>query len=246
MGLDDKQEKDEVIHVALEKLKKSVLEANQALPRHGLVTFTWGNVSGIARDKGLVVIKPSGVDYNDLTLDDMVVVDLDGNVVEGRLKPSSDTPTHVYLYRNFSTIGGIVHTHSSWATSWAQAGKNLEALGTTHGDYYYGAVPCTRKMTEDEIQMEYEKETGKVIVETFREQNLDPVALPGVLVNGHAPFNWGKNPNDAVHNAVVLEEIAKMAVVTYQIAPSTPRMDQALLDKHFLRKHGQNAYYGQN
>lgn len=231
--------------MTLENLKRSVLEANQLLPHYRLVTFTWGNVSGIDREEGLVVIKPSGVEYDDLTVKDMVVVDLAGNVVEGALKPSSDTPTHVYLYREFKEIGGIVHTHAPWATSWAQAGRDLEALGTTHADYYYGAIPCTRKMTTEEIETAYEKETGKVIVETFRERKLDPAALPGVLVHSHAPFNWGNDPGDAVHNAVVLEEVAKMAVRTYDIEPGVPRMDQALLDKHFLRKHGKNAYYGQ-
>jgi len=232
--------------MSLEKLKKSVLEANKSLPEHGLVTFTWGNVSGIDRDSGLVVIKPSGVDYKDLKVTDMVVVDLDGNVVEGDLKPSSDTATHVYLYRHFKEIGGIVHTHSSAATSWAQAGMDLEALGTTHGDYYYGTIPCTRRMTEEEVKTEYEKETGKVIVETFQKRDLNPNHIPGVLVQSHAPFNWGKDANDALHNAVVLEEVAKMALNTYQLNPSTSRMDQVLLDKHFLRKHGENAYYGQS
>ncbi|MDV2685631.1 L-ribulose-5-phosphate 4-epimerase [Alkalihalophilus lindianensis] len=232
--------------MSLEALKQEVLEANLALPEHNLVTFTWGNVSGIDREKGLVVIKPSGVEYDQLKAEDLVVVDLEGHIVEGNLKPSSDTPTHLYLYRHFKDIGGIVHTHSPWATSWSQAGKGIEALGTTHGDYYYGTIPCTRRMTEEEIQGEYEKETGKVIVETFEEAGIDPKSIPGVLVNSHAPFNWGKDPNDAVHNAVVLEEVAKMAMATYQINSSTPRMDQELLDKHFLRKHGKYAYYGQN
>ncbi|WP_077624536.1 L-ribulose-5-phosphate 4-epimerase [Sediminibacillus massiliensis] len=227
----------------LENLKKEVLEANQALPEHGLVTFTWGNVSGYDGESQLMVIKPSGVAYEDLTEKDMVVVDLDGNVVEGNLRPSSDTPTHLVLYKKFPGIGGVVHTHSSWATTWAQAGQSIPALGTTHGDYYYGTIPCTRKMTDQEIQQDYELETGNVIVETF--ETISPNQVPGVLVHSHAPFNWGKNPKDAVHNAVVLEEVAKMAYHTFQLNPETPDMEQALLDKHYLRKHGVNAYYGQ-
>ncbi|WP_067839450.1 L-ribulose-5-phosphate 4-epimerase [Amphibacillus sediminis] len=227
----------------LDGLKKQVLEANLALPRYGLVTFTWGNVSGFDKGSELVVIKPSGVPYDELTVDDLVVVDLKGQIVEGTKKPSSDTPTHIVLYQHFPDIGGVVHTHSPWATSWAQAGKDLPPLGTTHGDYFYGAIPCTRKMTEEEISGDYEKETGHVIVETFR--SLDPNAVPGVLVNSHAPFNWGKDPNEAVHNAVVLEEVAKMAIQTYQVNPNVSDMQQALLDKHYLRKHGKNAYYGQ-
>ncbi len=227
----------------LEDLKQQVLEANLALPKHNLVTFTWGNVSGICREKNLVVIKPSGVPYEQLKKDDMVVVDLDGNVVEGDLNPSSDTPTHLVLYKNFPDIGGVVHTHAPWATSWSQAGKGIPPLGTTHGDYFYGTIPCTRPMTEEEIKGDYELETGNVIVETFKD--LDPNAIPSVLVHSHAPFSWGKDPNDAVHNAVVLEEVAKMALQTYQLNPNTPRMDQALLDKHYLRKHGEDAYYGQ-
>ncbi len=226
----------------LKDLKKSVFEANLDLVKHGLVIFTWGNVSGIDRDKGLVVIKPSGVSYNEMTVDDMVVVDLDGRVADGRLKPSSDTPTHLVLYKAFPAIGGIVHTHSSWATAWAQAGKPIPALGTTHADYFYGPVPCTRKLTRQEIETAYEIETGHVIVETF--QNLDPYAVPGVLVNNHAPFAWGKSPEDAVHNAKVLEEVANMAYHTLQINPSAT-IDQFLLDKHYLRKHGKDAYYGQ-
>lgn len=229
----------------LESLKQAVLEANLDLPRYGLVTFTWGNVSGIDREKGLVVIKPSGVPYDELKADDMVVVDLDGNVVEGHRKPSSDTPTHVALYKAFDGIGGIVHTHAPWATSWAQAGRDLPALGTTHADYYYGPVPCTRPMTADEIRGAYELETGNVIVETFRTRGIDPLAVPGVLVHSHAPFNWGKDAHEAVHNAVVLEECAKMALHTFALNPKAPPMDQALLDKHYFRKHGANAYYGQ-
>lgn len=229
----------------LESLKQAVLEANLELPKYGLVTFTWGNVSGIDRERGLVVIKPSGVPYEALKAEDLVVVDVeDGKVVEGRLRPSSDTPTHLALYRAFAGIGGIVHTHSPWATSFAQAGRPLPALGTTHADYFYGTVPCTRPMTEAEINGAYELETGHVIVETFRGR--DPLLMPGVLVHSHAPFNWGKDPHQAVHNAVVLEECAKIAARTYMINPNTPPMDQTLLDKHFLRKHGAGAYYGQS
>ena len=227
----------------LESLKKIVFEANQALPKYNLVTFTWGNVSGIDREKGLVVIKPSGVKYEEMTVDDMVVVDLDGNVIEGHLKPSSDTPTHLVLYKNFPEIGGIVHTHSPWATSWAQAGKAIPPLGTTHADYFYGAIPCTRPMTTDEIKNDYELETGHVIVETFK--NIDPMAVPGVLVHGHGPFNWGKDPLEAVHNAVVMEEVAKLAFRTIVLNPDIRVLDQNLQDKHYFRKQGENAYYGQ-
>ncbi|MGO4499246.1 L-ribulose-5-phosphate 4-epimerase [Paenibacillus sp. 2RAB27] len=227
----------------LEELRQQVLEANLDLPKYGLVTFTWGNVSGIDREQGLVVIKPSGVPYEDLKAEDLVVVDLQGNPVEGKMKPSSDTPTHLALYRAFPSIGGIVHTHSPWATSWAQAGRAIPALGTTHADYFYGEVPCTRLMTETEIQGAYELETGHVIIETFRE--LDPAMVPSVLVNCHAPFSWGKDAHNAVHNAVVLEEVAKIAYRTYNLNPSIQSMDQTLLDRHFLRKHGANAYYGQ-
>ncbi|MBQ5996729.1 MAG: L-ribulose-5-phosphate 4-epimerase [Bacteroidales bacterium] len=226
----------------LETLKQTVFEANLALVRHGLVIFTWGNVSGIDREKGLVVIKPSGVDYDVMQASDMVVVDLDGKVVEGRYKPSSDTPTHVCLYRNFANIGGVVHTHSEWATSWAQSGCAIPALGTTHADYFYGPIPCTRPMTREEIKGRYEWETGQVIVETFRDVNPDYV--PGVLVNNHGPFAWGTDAMNAVHNAVVMEEVAKMAHHTLQIN-SRPAFSQDILDKHFMRKHGPNAYYGQ-
>ena len=228
----------------LELLKEQVLEANKALPKYGLVTFTWGNVSGYDKESGLMVIKPSGVPYEELKVSDLVVLDLDGNIVEGDLKPSSDTPTHRYLYREFPGIGGIVHTHSPWATSWAQAGQGIPALGTTQADYFYGTIPCTRRMTEGEVKNDYEWQTGKVIVETF--QDKDPLAIPSVLVHSHAPFNWGKDPNEAVHNAVVLEEVAKMALHTYQINPNIGEMDSYLLDKHYLRKHGKNAYYGQD
>lgn len=226
----------------LEKLKEEVYRANLDLVEHGLVVFTWGNVSGIDRERGLVVIKPSGVSYDEMRPQDMVVMNLYGQVVEGNLKPSSDTPTHLVLYRQFQNIGGVVHTHSEWATSWAQAGKGIPALGTTHADYFYGEVPCTRKMTKEEIEKDYELETGKVIVERFRELNPDQV--PGVLVNNHGPFSWGKDAHNAVHNAVVMEEVAKMTFRTLQLNPET-KMDQVLLDKHFLRKHGKDAYYGQ-
>lgn len=228
----------------LEELKKEVLEANLALPKYNLVTFTWGNVSGINREEGLVVIKPSGVEYYEMTVDDMVVVDLEGNVVEGHLKPSSDTPTHLVLYKNFPDIGGIVHTHSPWATVWAQAGRAIPALGTTHADYFNGAVPCTREMTGNEIRGDYELETGRVIVETFKKIN--PNEIPGVLVHSHGPFTWGKDPSEALYHAVVLEEVAKMAFFTKMLNAGIESMDQVLLEKHFYRKHGANAYYGQN
>lgn len=228
----------------LEALKESVLKANLELPKYGLVTFTWGNVSGIDRDSGLVVIKPSGVEYDTLTAQDMVVVDLDGNVVEGKWKPSSDTSTHLVLYKAFKNIGGIVHTHSRWATSWAQAGRGIPAYGTTHADYFYGDIPCTRNMTPEEITGEYEKETGNVIVETFAGKSADDI--PAVLVNSHGPFTWGKDPLNAVHNAVVLEEVAFMALQSERINLSVAPMQQELLDKHYLRKHGKNAYYGQD
>lgn len=227
----------------LENLKKMVLEANLELPKKGLVTYTWGNVSGIDRASGLIVIKPSGVPYEDLKIEHLVVLDLDGNVVEGKLNPSSDTPTHLELYRKFSEIGGVVHTHSRWATLWSQSGKGIPALGTTHADYFYGEIPCTRKMTDSEIKGEYELETGKVIVETF--ERINPVYVPGVLVNNHGPFTWGKDASEAVHNAVVLEEVAMMAYYTCSLTPGISQINQVLLDKHFLRKHGANAYYGQ-
>jgi len=227
----------------LEALKTKVLEANLALVKHNLVTFTWGNVSGIDREKNLVVIKPSGVEYDTMTVDDMVVVDLEGNVMEGKWKPSSDTPTHLVLYKAFENIGGIVHTHSRWATSWAQAGRGIPAYGTTHGDYFYGEIPCTRKMTIEEIEGEYEKETGKVIVETFDGRSADDI--PAALVYSHGPFAWGTDPENAVHNAVVLEELACMAAQTETLHPNVTKMQQELLDKHYLRKHGKNAYYGQ-
>ncbi len=229
----------------LDSLKEQVLKANLLLPEYKMVTFTWGNVSGIDREQGLVVIKPSGVPYEDLKVEDLVVVNLEGDVIEGSLRPSSDTATHLALYKEFTDIGGIVHTHSPWATSWAQASRPIPPLGTTHADYYYGEIPCTRILTEQEIASGYELETGNVIIETFRNKGLDPVAMPGVLVSGHAPFAWGKDAMQAVHNAVVLEEVAKMALQTYQLNPGAQPIDQYLLDKHYLRKHGKNAYYGQ-
>lgn len=228
----------------LEKLKEEVLKANLLLPKYGLVTFTWGNVSAIDRTRGLVVIKPSGVEYDSMTAEDMVVVDLDGKRVEGKWKSSSDTPTHVALYKAFPECGGIVHTHSRWATTFAQAGLAIPAMGTTHADYFYGDIPCTRKMTAEEIRGEYEKETGKVIIETFAD--LDPAAIPGVVVYSHGPFAWGKDAHEAVHNAVVMEEVAFMDWHAMGINHEAGRMQQELLDKHYLRKHGKNAYYGQN
>ncbi|MCD7823980.1 MAG: L-ribulose-5-phosphate 4-epimerase [Oscillospiraceae bacterium] len=227
----------------MEQLKKEVWEANMLLPKYGLVTFTWGNVSGIDRESGLVVIKPSGVEYDTMKPEDMVVVNLDGKVVEGDLNPSSDTPTHVEFYKAFPNIGGVTHTHSSYATSFAQAGCGIPALGTTHGDYFYGEIPCTRKMTPEEIAGEYEKNTGLVIIETFKDK--DPDAIPAVLVHSHGPFTWGKNAVDSVHHAVILEECAKMAIRAYALNPELKPMQQELLDKHYLRKHGANAYYGQ-
>ncbi len=228
----------------LEELKRRVLEANLALVKHGLVTFTWGNVSGIDRKSGIVCIKPSGVSYEDMTVDDVVAVDLDGNTVEGGLKPSSDTPTHLALYRAFENVGGIVHTHSRWATSFAQAKRGIPAYGTTHGDYFYGEIPCTRDMTAAEINGDYERETGNVITETFK--GLSPDEIPAVLVASHGPFAWGVSPENAVHNAVVLEELAFMAFHTEALCENAAPMQKELLDKHFLRKHGKNAYYGQS
>jgi L-ribulose-5-phosphate 4-epimerase len=227
----------------LEHLKRQVFEANLKLPKHGLVTFTWGNVSGIDREARLVVIKPSGVEYDVMTADDMVVVDLDGERVDGKLNPSSDTPTHLELYKAFANIGGVVHTHSRWATIFAQAGIDLPPLGTTHADYFYGAVPCTRKMTESEIEGEYEKKTGAVIAERFTGMN--PNDVPAVLVHSHGPFTWGRDADAAVHNAVVLEEVAFMAWQNLSLNPRIPFMQRQLLDRHYLRKHGANAYYGQ-
>lgn len=226
----------------LEELKAKVCQANLDLVRHGLVIFTWGNVSAVDRESGLVVIKPSGVSYDAMNPEDMVVVDLDGKVVEGKLRPSSDTPTHLVLYRAFSGIGGVVHTHSTYATAWAQAGKDLPNIGTTHADYFHDAVPCTPDMTRDEVMGDYELETGNVIVRRF--EGIDPVHTPGVLVKNHGPFSWGKDAAEAVHNAVVLEQVAKMAYIAYGVNPSLT-MNPLLVEKHFSRKHGPGAYYGQ-
>jgi len=224
------------------ELKIAVFRANLDLVKHGLAIFTWGNASGIDRKKELVTIKPSGVSYDDMQAEDMVVVDLDGNVVEGRLKPSSDTPTHLELYRAFPSIGGIVHAHSTCATAWAQAGLDLPNIGTTHADYFSDDIPCTRDMTEAEVTGAYEKETGKVIVERFAQ--LNPEHIPGVIVKNHGPFSWGKDPHDALHHAVVLEQVAKMAFIAYCINPQLT-MNPLLVQKHFYRKHGAGAYYGQ-
>ena len=229
----------------LEQLKEQVYKANMLLPKHHLVTFTWGNVSGIDREKGLFVIKPSGVEYDEMKASDMVVVDLDGNRIEGNLNPSSDTETHRIFYRKFPDIGGVVHTHSRWATLFAQAGRGVRSYGTTHADYYYGEIPCTRDMTDEEIKDSYEYNTGVVAVERFEQAHLDPNQVPAVLVKNHGPFCWGKDPFDAVHNAIVLEEVAMMAFHTEMLMPGIQVMQQSLLDKHFLRKHGAHAYYGQ-
>ena len=229
----------------LTELKEKVYKANILLPEYDLITFTWGNVSGIDREKGLIVIKPSGVEYDELTPDHMVVVNLDGEVVEGDLNPSSDTATHIELYKAFPDIGGIVHTHSPWAVSFAQAGLDIPAAGTTHGDYFYGSIPVTREMKKDEIQVDYEKQTGSVIIETFNERGIDPNQVPGVLVNDHGPFTWGSSPAEAVHNSVVLEQVAEMTYHTLQLNNKNVQMSQNLLDKHYLRKHVKDAYYGQ-
>ena len=226
----------------LEELKQKVYEANMLLPKYGLVTFTWGNVSAIDRETGYFVIKPSGVDYEIMKPEDMVVMDLEGNRVEGRYKPSSDTPTHLELYKAFPEIGGIVHTHSSYATSWAQTGRSIPCYGTTHADYFHDAIPCTTDMTEEEVKGAYELETGNVIVKRF--EGLNPVHTPGVLVKNHGPFSWGKDAHDAVHNAVVMEQVAKMASIAYAVNPQLT-MNPLLIEKHFSRKHGPNAYYGQ-
>lgn len=230
----------------LEQLKKEVYEANMLLPKYELVTFTWGNVSGIDREKGLFVIKPSGVEYEMLKPEDMVVVDLDGNKVEGEYNPSSDTATHAVLYRRFPNIGGVVHTHSSWATSWAQSGRGIPCYGTTHADYLYGEVPCVRNLTKKEIDEAYEKNTGILIADYYEEKNLNYEAVPAVLCKNHGPFTWGKDAHEAVHNAVVLEECAKMAARCEQIYPQVQMAPVELQDKHYYRKHGANAYYGQN
>ena len=228
----------------LEELKKKVYEANMELQRKGLVIYTWGNVSGIDREKGLIVIKPSGVDYDTMKAEDMVVLDLEGNVVEGKYKPSTDTPTHLVMYNTYPNIGGVVHTHSEWATTFAQAGLSIPAFGTTHADYFYGDVPCTRDLSDEEINGEYEKETGNVIVETIGDKN--PLEIPAIVVKNHGPFTWGKDPDNAVYNAVVLDKVAEMAYKTMTLNKSVKSVNQTLLDKHYLRKHGVNAYYGQN
>lgn len=229
----------------LEELKKKVYIANMELPKRGLVTYTWGNVSGIDRESGLFVIKPSGVDYEIMSWEDMVVMDLDGNRVEGKYKPSSDTHTHLELYKRYEEIGGIVHTHSPEATSWAQAGRSIPLYGTTHADYFFGSIPCARSLTEEEINGEYEKNTGLVIIETFDKLGINPMHTPGVLCTNHGPFTWGKDAAEAVHNAVVLEEVAKMALKTELINPEVKPAPDCIRDKHFYRKHGANAYYGQ-
>lgn len=229
----------------LEKLKQQVYEANMELPRRGLVTYTWGNVSGIDRESGLFVIKPSGVEYDELRPEDLVVLDLEGNKVEGKLNPSSDTKTHIELYKAFPEIGSIVHTHSTHAVAWAQAGRDIPAFGTTHADYFYGPIPCARALTQEEIDEDYEKNTGKVIIEAFRGRNIQPMHVPAVVCSSHGPFSWGKDAAQAVYHAVVLEEVAKMALLTLQIDPNAAPAPQRIQDKHFLRKHGPNAYYGQ-
>lgn len=230
----------------LEELKKEVYEANMLLPKYGLVTFTWGNVSGIDREKGLIVIKPSGVPYETMTADDMVVLDLEGNRVEGKYKPSSDTPTHIEIYKAFPNVGGVVHTHSSYATSWAQSGRDIPCYGTTHADYFYGNIPCVRCLTKEEIEDYYEKNTGLLIVNEFKAKGIDYEAMPGVMCKNHGPFTWGKDPHEAVHNSVVLEEVAKMAYRAETINKDIAPAPQELQDKHYFRKHGANAYYGQN
>ena len=229
----------------LEQLKQAVYEANMELPRRGLVTYTWGNVSGIDRESGLVVIKPSGVEYEDLKPEDLVVLNLDGEVVEGDLNPSSDTKTHIELYKAFPELGGVVHTHSPHAVAWAQAGSDIPCYGTTHADYFYGPIPCARSLTPAEVDEDYERNTGKVIIETFHDRNLNPVHVPAVICRNHGPFTWGKNAAQAVYHAVVLEEVAKMAMYTRQINGQVEAAPQHVQDKHFLRKHGPNAYYGQ-
>ncbi len=229
----------------LEELKREVYEANMELPKRGLITYTWGNVSGIDQKSGYFVIKPSGVDYDKLSAEDMVVMDLNGNKIEGKYKPSSDTPTHMELYKKYPEIGGIVHTHSPEATSWAQAGRSIPLYGTTHADYFYGEIPCARNLTPEEIKQAYEKNTGLVIIETFEKRGLNPMYTPAVLCKNHGPFTWGKDAAEAVHNAVVLEEVAKMAAKTELINPTVEPAPDCLKDKHFFRKHGENAYYGQ-
>lgn len=230
----------------LDELKKIVFDGNIELVKKNLVIYTWGNVSGIDKESRLFAIKPSGVDYDTMKFDDMVILDLDGNKKEGRYKPSSDTATHIELYKAFPEIGAIVHTHSSYATSWAQARKDILALGTTHADYFYGDIPCARALTKEEIETDYEKNTGLVIIETLKERNINPMDIPGIILSSHGPFAWGKDVANAVYNAVVLEEVAKMAYRTIQINKDVKRVEQYLLDKHYFRKHGKNSYYGQN
>lgn len=229
----------------LEKLKSIVCEANKDLPKKGLVTFTWGNVSGFDKDSKLLVIKPSGVEYQDLSPEKMVVVDLENNVIEGSLNPSSDTKTHVELYKKFPNLGGIVHTHSTYAVGWAQAGRDIPCYGTTHADYFYGSVLCARSLTQEEVEEDYEMWTGRVILETLAQRKIDPIHTPGILCKNHGPFSWGKTPWEAVYHATVLEEIARMAMITVQLDQSAQLVPQYVQDKHFLRKHGPNAYYGQ-
>lgn len=230
----------------LEELKEAVFKANLELPERGLIKYTWGNVSAFDPQSGYFVIKPSGVDYDTMTADDMVVVDLNNNIIEGSLKPSSDTPTHAVLYKNFPEIRSIVHTHSPWATIWAQAGQDVPAMGTTHADTFYGTVPCARFLTTEEAQNAYEHNTGELIVNTFKERGIDPQAIPAVLLHGHGPFTWGQSPEAAVMNSVVLEEVCKMNFYTRQLNVFAEPLPQAILDVHYLRKHGKNAYYGQS
>ncbi|MGL5327732.1 MAG: L-ribulose-5-phosphate 4-epimerase [Peptostreptococcaceae bacterium] len=229
----------------LKNLKKEVFEANLELVKHKLVIFTWGNVSGIDRENNLVVIKPSGVSYDDMKTEDMVVLDLEGNVIQGSLKPSSDTKTHLELYKKYPQINGVVHTHSTFATGWAQAKMGIKPLGTTHSDYFYGEIPCTRVLNECEVEDEYEKNTGLVILEELELKNIEPLTIPGILVASHGPFSWGQNPKSAVHNAVVLEEVAKMNFISQSLNPKIESVNDYILDKHYLRKHGKDAYYGQ-
>ena len=230
----------------LEELKQKVYEANMELPKRGLITYTWGNVSGRDKETGYFVIKPSGVDYEVLKPEDMVVLDLDGNIIEGTYRPSSDTPTHIEMYKRYPEIGGVVHTHSTHATAWAQAGRSIPLYGTTHADYFYGSIPCARSLTEEEINGAYETNTGKVIIETFDKDDINPMYVPGVLCTNHGVFTWGKDAAEAVHNAVVVEEVAHMATLTEQINPNVKPAPDCIRDKHFYRKHGANAYYGQN
>ena len=229
----------------LKKLKEKVVQADLDLVKHHLVPFSWGSVSQIDRESGLVVIKPSGVSYDDITADDMVVVDLDGKVVDGNLRPSSDTPTHIEFYKAFPDVGGVTHTHSTFATSWAQAGRDIPFYGTTHADYFYGDIPCARSLTQEEIEGEYEKNTGLVIIERFKKDNLKPLEVPGVLIKSHGVFAFGKDADGSVYNATVIEEVAKMAFITEQVNPNVERADKFMMEKHYLRKHGKNAYYGQ-